>query len=169
MSMWSVANWISLNYLILNILKCCYMIFTRKSYPTLPTTTLVVNNLALAKVDSFKYLGVNLSTNLSWSCGLYHHENQKAGRFALLSILWLPGPTHNGETVYYNHPSTSRTRLHCLESLPPERHPNSWKRAKICFQSLYWPVVNWLWNTAKLSKYTITGNKEMQPETEFTL
>ena len=62
-----ICNWISLNYLKLNILKCCYMIFTRKRYPTLPTTTLVVNNLALAKVDSFKYLGVNLSTNLSWS------------------------------------------------------------------------------------------------------
>ena len=43
------------------------MIFTRKRYPTLPTTPLVVNNLALAKVDSFKYLGVNLSTNISWS------------------------------------------------------------------------------------------------------
>ena len=63
----AICNWIALNYLKLNILKCCYMIFTRKRYPTLPTTPLLVNNLALAKVDSFKYLGVNLSTNLSWS------------------------------------------------------------------------------------------------------
>jgi len=63
----AICNWISLHYLILNILKCCYMIFIRKRYPSLPTTPLVVNNLALAKVDSFKYLGVNLSTNLSWS------------------------------------------------------------------------------------------------------
>ena len=63
----AICNWISLNYLTLNITKCCYMIFTRKIYPTLPTTPLVVNNLALAKVDSFKYLGVNVSTNLSWS------------------------------------------------------------------------------------------------------
>ena len=63
----AICNWISLNYLTLNIRKCCYMIFTRKRFTTLPTTPLMVNNLALAKVDSFKYLGVNLSANLSWS------------------------------------------------------------------------------------------------------
>ena len=37
------------------------------------------------------------------------------------------------------------------------------------FLSSHWPVVNRLWNTANLSKYTITSNKEMQAETEFTL
>ena len=63
----AICNWISLNYLTLNILKCCYMIYTRKRYPTLPTVPLVVNNHTLAKVDNFKYLGVNLSTKLSWS------------------------------------------------------------------------------------------------------
>ena len=40
---------------------------------------------------------------------------------------------------------------------------------KIYFQSVHWPVVNGLWNTAKLSKYIVSSNKEMQAEIEFTL
>ena len=68
----SICSWIVENYLILNFLKCCYMIFSRKHHPTLPDSPLFVGeNHALIKREHFKYLGVNLSADLTWS----HHIN----------------------------------------------------------------------------------------------
>ena len=68
----SICNWIVDNHLILNFLKCCYMIFSRKHHPSLPDSPLYVGeNHALNKTDHFKYLGVNFSTDLTWS----HHIN----------------------------------------------------------------------------------------------
>ena len=140
----AICNWIALNYLKLNILKCCYMIFTRKRYPTLPTTPLVVNNLALAKVDSFKYLGVNLSTNLSWS----EHVNCIATKTRrLVGLLY---------RRFYGYLSphimvklyTTIIRPH-LEYACTVWSPYLQKDIqtlenvqKFCFQSLHWPVVN---------------------------
>ena len=58
------------NHLVLNILKCCYMVFCRRHHPTLPNAPLYVgDSQALNKRDHFKYLGVNFSTDLAWS---YH-------------------------------------------------------------------------------------------------
>ena len=55
---------------VLNILKCCYMVFSRKHHPILPNDPLYVGDShALNKRDHFKYLGVNFSTDLTWS---YH-------------------------------------------------------------------------------------------------
>lgn len=43
------------------------MLVTRKKQPMAPPTPLAVNNLPTENVDSFKYLGVWLSHNLTWN------------------------------------------------------------------------------------------------------
>ena len=66
----SLCSWLAINHLTLNLTKCCYMLFSRKHQLTLPDTDLYVGDThALARVDHYKYLGLNFSTDLSWS----HH------------------------------------------------------------------------------------------------
>ena len=66
----SLCSWLAINHLTLNLTKCCYMLFSRKHQQTLPDTDLYVGNThVLARVDHYKYLGLNFSTDLSWS----HH------------------------------------------------------------------------------------------------
>ena len=82
----SVCSWIADNYLVLNILKCCYMVFSRKHHPTLPNAPLYVGDShALNKRDHFKYLGVNFSTDLTWS---YHINTICKKTRSLIGLLY---------------------------------------------------------------------------------
>ena len=63
----NIENWSVDNYLTLNPNKCKYMIVSRKRAPLLPEFTLMLNGQALEQVDVYKYLGVLLSRDLSWS------------------------------------------------------------------------------------------------------
>ena len=55
------------NLLLLNALICCYLLFSRKSIPTLPPSPLFVNDAILHMVKQFKYLGVTFSSDATWS------------------------------------------------------------------------------------------------------
>ena len=60
-------NWSADNHLNFNLTKCKYMIISRKLYPTLPNTRLLLSNHPLQRVFCYKYLGLLLTDNLSWS------------------------------------------------------------------------------------------------------
>ena len=63
----SICVWVDQNSLLLNTLKCCYLLFSRKPTPTLPSSPLLVNNTVLRMAKQFKYLGVTLSSDASWT------------------------------------------------------------------------------------------------------
>ena len=62
----AIENWTAANNLQFNISKCKYMIISRRS-PEIQVPPLVLNGVPLERVETFKYLGLLLSTDLSWS------------------------------------------------------------------------------------------------------
>ena len=62
-----VGLWSHTNFLKLNQTKCKYMIVSRKRIPSVPSTPLLLEGHPLDQVNMFKYLGVLLSHDLSWS------------------------------------------------------------------------------------------------------
>ena len=63
----SICAWVEQNSLLLNTLKCCYLLFSRKPTPTLPSSPLLINNTVLRLAKEFKYLGVTFSSDASWT------------------------------------------------------------------------------------------------------
>jgi len=62
----SICAWVDQNLLLLNTLKCCYLLFSRKSTPTLPPSPLFVND------ELFHHC----CHCLHW----YHHWYQSSGK-----------------------------------------------------------------------------------------
>ena len=61
-----ISDWVSCNNLTLNPNKCKTMIISRKRNSVSPPH-LILNGTPLEQVNTFKYLGVLLSSELSWS------------------------------------------------------------------------------------------------------
>ena len=62
-----IEQWSSTNYLYLHPSKCKYMTVSRKKSPSLPTEPLQLLGSELERVDCYRYLGVLLTSDLSWS------------------------------------------------------------------------------------------------------
>ena len=62
----SLNRWVTENHLTFNYSKCKYMLISRKRIVTCPPD-LKLEASSLERVQSYKYLGLNLTSNLSWS------------------------------------------------------------------------------------------------------
>ena len=63
----SINNWIKGNYLTFKVSKCKYMLIScRRQYHCDPPK-LLLDNFSLERVEYFKYLGILLNSDLSWS------------------------------------------------------------------------------------------------------
>ena len=61
-----VANWFLANRLIINVKKTCSILFGPKILTNKITFDLFINNIIINRVPSTKFLGVMISSNLSW-------------------------------------------------------------------------------------------------------
>ena len=77
----TISNWINSNFLTPNVQKCKQMMITRKKHPT-TAVNMLVNGKALGLVDAYKYLGVWITSDLSWAKQIEENckkANQKIG------------------------------------------------------------------------------------------
>ena len=108
------------NYLYLNPSKCKYMIISRKRVPTLPDCPLQLHGNELEQVDCYKYLGVLLTSDLSWSS---HVSNICTNACRVLGLLYriFYGPTSQNslKQLYLSLIRLDPTRSMCVKCGTP--------------------------------------------------
>ena len=90
--------WSEVNLLLFNPAKCKYIVISRKRNPLLPVPGLYINGTALIKVDHYKYLGVWISHNLTWS---KHIEETCKGASKQIGLIY---------RIFYLHSSQATLR-----------------------------------------------------------
>ena len=68
----ALQDWLKYNHLDLNSTKCKYMTISRKRTSLQPVFCLSISGHPLERVTAFKYLGVWISDNLTWSRHIEH-------------------------------------------------------------------------------------------------
>ena len=99
----SILEWVSANHLHLNVSKCKTMLISRKR-TRLEPPPLLMNGHALEQVECFKYLGLFLASDLSWSP---HIETACSKARKLLGMIYRRFSKH----------SSPDTLLHLYESM----------------------------------------------------
>ena len=80
----TIQDWVDCNHMKLNATKCKYMLVSRKRRTT-TSPGITLNGIALESVPSFKYLGLLLTSDLSWT---KHIENKCTTARKLLGLLY---------------------------------------------------------------------------------
>ena len=81
----SISRWIKLNELALNPKKCEYMaIGSPQRLNYVQFGTLMLNGVAIKRVETFKYLGIVLDSNISWSSYIDYLCNKVFSRIGIL-------------------------------------------------------------------------------------
>ena len=78
-----ISAWLTANLLSFTLSKCKFMLVSHKRHPSFPS--LPLHGVPIDRVTGYKYLGVLLSVDLSWSP---HAERQCATAKRLLGLLY---------------------------------------------------------------------------------
>ena len=63
----TINYWVEENHMQFNTAKCKYMLISHKRHKTTSPTALTIASHQIDKVESFKYLGLLFTSDLSWS------------------------------------------------------------------------------------------------------
>ena len=98
-----LSNWVVKNNLTLNASKCKFMVISRLQKKPVPVPQLKLYNNLLERVSSYKYLGVIISDDLTWTTHINEMSNKarKIVRLIIIpSVLFLVISTSLTPTIY---------------------------------------------------------------------
>ena len=82
-----IHKWLNVNGLNINFKKTCYIIFGPKIKTNLINSNLLINGNVIDRVDSTKFLGIILSSNLSWHGHISYISNKISRNIGLINKL----------------------------------------------------------------------------------
>ena len=128
-----ITAWSCANFLNLNRSKCKFMVLSRQRSPSYPVIPLTIGDHPLEQVMSFKYLGVHLSCDLSWSMHIetmHHIQSQESGMSFVSTVLQFFTTCCSSLPLPITCETTLRICFSCMESLE-ERHSSTGECADI--------------------------------------
>ena len=97
----SLCQWFSKNLLTLNVTKCKFVLFgSQHKLHSCSQLSLKINDHFLERKDSFKYLGVIINQNMSWSDHIEILSRKISQRLSLLRRIKHLLPLHARLTIY---------------------------------------------------------------------
>ena len=133
----SISEWVSANHLHLNVSKCKTMLISRKR-TCLEAPPLLINGRTLKQVECFKYLGLLLTSDLSWSP---HIETACSKARKLLGMIIIASQTIQVLTPCYIY---TKVWLDLILSMPPKFGTHTFRKTlnyrggpKICSKGYY--------------------------------
>ena len=138
-----IEEWSISNFLSFNAGKCKYnMIVSRKQSPIIPSNSLKLFGNLMQRVNCYKYLGLPLTTNLSWSAHISTICTiaKKILGLSLKEILWFCKSDHTQTTLPFISSTTSGICLPDLGSPPSQRQKDVGECSKVWMQSCRPPV-----------------------------
>ena len=122
----SVASWITQHHLSFNTSKCKCMTVTRLQQNSVSPPVLQLNGKPMENVTSYKYLGVTLTSDLTWSDHI-HNITRKARRltgmlYRQFSRLSSPTALFMAISICITSETPSRACCSCMEPLSHQRH-----------------------------------------------
>ena len=126
--------WINTNYLQFNTSKCKYTVVSWKR-PGLTPTSHTLQGHHFERVECFKYLGLLLTSDLSWTAHVEFICSRASGTTVqkILSICWATDPT---PAIHILGTSTLRICQLSMESLPAAKYKHTGGCSKICPQNV---------------------------------
>ena len=147
------------------------LVFSRKHHPTLPNAPLCAGDShALNKRDHYKYLGVNFSSDLTWS---YHINTICKKTRKLIGLLYRNFYQFSNPSTLWNY---TNLWFVLIWSMPGNMGPSSWERhqvdrgcTEVCSESLYKIMDLKLWVSSQLLPRTYLNQQKKGPKALFCL
>ena len=97
----AIDEWCKLWQLQLNIKKCCSMQVSRKIKRATPAHVYFLAREPLVKVDSYKYLGLNVTSNMSWTPHIQQMVGKANSRLRFVQRVLRGCPQHVKSVAYF--------------------------------------------------------------------